>query len=566
MAGARRLPRVQRVVQALSLGLFLLLLWQSVWPFAGRLAQLLHPDLFLRLDPAGQVPTVLAAREWLPGSLGLVLLLLVTPLVGRLFCGWLCPLGTTVDLSDRLLRGPGTRARRPDPDASFWARLRGVKHGLLLFLLGAALLGVSLVFFLAPISLVTRFYALLLQPLLLALGDQTLGFLRPTADALGLTGLYYTQVLVPRFATQSYVALFFALVLGAAFLAPRFWCRYLCPSGAMFALLGSKPLLRRRVSSACTECGRCARQCPMGAIPGDPHATRHGECIVCQGCVQVCPEGAVSFGIGERVPGRAAVAPPVLASRRGFLLAGAAGAGTALMSFTGLYSPQVAAGLGHVGPQNVLRPPGALPEAAFLAKCLRCGLCMRACPTNTLQPIGWEYGLSGLFSPTLFPRRGACEPTCRACGAVCPTGALRLLPDLAEKTHAKLGTARILVSRCLAWEHKRECLVCDEVCPYDAIELRRVPESPVPVPVVHEERCAGCGFCEHHCPVREERAIVVEPQGALRLARGSYVAAAAALNLNLSLQGTRQEQDLPGAVQEWGWDPQGLPPGFSEPE
>ena len=65
-------------------------------------------------------------------------------------------------------------------------------------------------------------------------------------------------------------------------------------------------------------------------------------------------------------------------------------------------------------------------------------------------------------------------------------------------------------------------MVCDEVCPYDAIDFMREPGNPVPVPHVNEDRCAGCGYCEHHCPIQNQAAIVVTPLGALRPAQGSY--------------------------------------------
>lgn len=556
--------RLQRVIQALCLGLFLLLLWQAVHPFAGWLVRLLPPDMFPRLDPLAVLGSGLAARSWLAGGVAVLLSLAATACIGRFFCGLVCPMGTSIDVADRLLRGPAFRGARTPHQllAPHTPALRRLKHWLLVFTLAAGVLGVSYVFLFSPLALITRLYGLLLFPMLQVLGEQVLTPLRPLAEGLGLPGLSYLEIAQPRFATQFFVLGFFAVVFGLGLLAPRFWCRYICPAGALFALFGHKPLLlRRRVSQECIDCGWCQKFCPMGAIPEDPRATLHGECVICQTCVAVCPVSAVSFGFGK---GAEQAAPPreTLPGRRAFLAAGVAGIGGALTAMTGLTSPHSPEGKGALAPELLLRPPGALPEHDFLARCLRCGECMRACPTNTLQPIGLEYGVSGLFSPTLRPARGPCEPTCTACGAVCPTGALRLLPSLAEKTHCKLGTARVLPWKCLAWEHQRECLVCDEVCPFDAIELRRMPGNPAPVPIVHEERCAGCGFCEHHCPVREQRAIIVEPMGAIRLARGSYEEEARARGLRLTLEGHGKGATWSGAHDS---QEQGLPPGFSEP-
>jgi formate hydrogenlyase subunit 6/NADH:ubiquinone oxidoreductase subunit I len=64
--------------------------------------------------------------------------------------------------------------------------------------------------------------------------------------------------------------------------------------------------------------------------------------------------------------------------------------------------------------------------------------------------------------------------------------------------------------------------VCDEVCPFDAIDLTREPGSTVAVPKINEEKCVGCGYCEHFCPVQNRAAIEVVPFGEIRISKGSY--------------------------------------------
>ena len=187
--------------------------------------------------------------------------------------------------------------------------------------------------------------------------------------------------------------------------------------------------------------------------------------------------------------------------------------------------------------------------------------CMKACPTNTLQPAGLAAGWTALMSPQAMPRLGPCEPRCNACGHVCPTGAIRPL-TADEKIWAKMGTAFILRRKCLAWEFGRPCLVCDEVCPYDAVHLGHADGQPVAVPFVDEKRCSGCGLCHHHCPVHPASAIVVEPVGALRLAAGSFRQAARRSGLTLELN--RPATDSPSAARPTdGLTKGGLPPGFT---
>lgn len=171
---------------------------------------------------------------------------------------------------------------------------------------------------------------------------------------------------------------------------------------------------------------------------------------------------------------------------------------------------------------DLIRPPGALPEPEFLQSCVRCGQCMKVCPSNTLQPTWAKAGLEGVFSPILVPRLAACAVNCNACGQVCPTGAIRALP-LIEKNHAKIGTAWINRRNCLVWEQDKKCLVCDEVCPYNAISFNPVAGLQNAAPFVHENRCTGCGWCETACPINGASAIRVNVVGEVRLSEGSYI-------------------------------------------
>jgi MauM/NapG family ferredoxin protein len=501
-------PRLQRVLQALSLGAFLALLWLASF----RLAQGLTPDLFLWLDPLGAAGSMLAARTFIPALLFGLVVIASALIVGRFFCGHICPMGATLDLAQWLLRIRKRKNSEPAPG------LRQVKHGLLAACLGSSLLGVSLVFWLAPMPLVTRFWGLTVFPVVRLALDSGLAALRPLAQAMDWRALGFAVVPAARFETALFVALLFAALFALLALAPRFWCRCLCPAGALLALFAGRPAWRRSVSEDCTRCGACIRACPMGAIPEEPRETRHRECIACLRCVRVCPESAAHFRL---FPGSAG-AESFVPGRRRFLASGLSGASLAALALSGLDSPALKEGVaGTVVDPDRVRPPGALPEEAFLARCLRCGECVAACPTNTLQPAWLQAGVWGLFSPIAMARRGACDPDCAECGRVCPTGAVRPLP-LNEKMWAKMGTAVVLRQKCLAWEWGKPCLVCKEVCPYGAIEMRRVESSPVTVPFVLGTRCVGCGSCENRCPVQATAAIQVEPMGSLRLAQGSF--------------------------------------------
>jgi MauM/NapG family ferredoxin protein len=172
---------------------------------------------------------------------------------------------------------------------------------------------------------------------------------------------------------------------------------------------------------------------------------------------------------------------------------------------------------------RMIRPPGARLEKEFLSRCIACGECMKACPTNAINASQLSDGLSRFNTPKIVPRIGGCEEKCHLCGYVCPTGAIRQLP-YEEKRFAKIGTAVVDRHRCLAWEQNKECLVCDEVCPYNAITAMIVQTTTgkFKVPVVDEDLCIGCGMCEQYCPIFDEAAIVVFKFGENRLSTGQY--------------------------------------------
>ncbi|MFB2532983.1 ferredoxin-type protein NapG [Paracoccus sp. p3-h83] len=174
-------------------------------------------------------------------------------------------------------------------------------------------------------------------------------------------------------------------------------------------------------------------------------------------------------------------------------------------------------------PADALRPPGALPEDAFLAACIRCGLCVRDCPYDTLSLA--ELGADGPATGTPFftARAIPCE-MCDdiPCVAACPTGALD--PALTNIDDARMGTA-VLVDQenCLNFLGLR-CDVCYRVCPVIdqaiTLEMSHNPRSghhAIFAPTVHADHCTGCGLCEKSC-VLPEAAIKVLP---VRLARGA---------------------------------------------
>ncbi len=172
-------------------------------------------------------------------------------------------------------------------------------------------------------------------------------------------------------------------------------------------------------------------------------------------------------------------------------------------------------------PALAIRPPGAAAEPEFLGACVRCGLCVRDCPYDTLKlaELGDEVATG---TPYFVARQVPCE-MCEdiPCVVACPTAALD--PTLTNIDDARMGLAVLVDNEtCLNFLGLR-CDVCYRVCPLidEAITLDRLSNTRTGkhalfIPVVHSDKCTGCGKCERAC-VLEKAAIKVLPR---HLAKG----------------------------------------------
>jgi MauM/NapG family ferredoxin protein len=471
----------------------------TVWPI-GLTAPV---EIFLHTDSLAVLSAQLASKILVLdlALLGLPVIILAL-LAGRIYCGWICPLGTTIDISDRLFFAK-TRSRGN-------AERRRWKYYLLTAVIVSALFGAQLAYLVDPIVVLTRTLTLAafgpVHSAVRALAgvgwlDDAYAALHSRLPVLADQTLFPAQQAV--FRTGGVVLAIFVGTLALGAVEKRFWCRNLCPLGALLGVIARVPVLRRRVSDRCTSCRRCARDCATGAIDrDDPRQHRIAECIQCYKCAAVCPERAVRFAPQASRAGREA---RLDLSRRRLLALGAAGLGWAAIARTTTAARATVIGNSTASPQ-LIRPPGAVPEPEFLDRCVRCQQCVKACPTNGLQPALSEAGLDGLWTPVLVPRIGPCSEKCNLCGQVCPTQAIA--PFRAEdKPAIFIGEAIIDRSSCIVWAQEKTCLVCDEVCPYKAIEWKIV--EGIKRPLVNQHKCTGCGECEKNCPVQPLAAIRV---------------------------------------------------------
>ena len=497
----------RRVTQAVFFAGFVALFVWVCWPYGGtnyaqhrESKEKIAAEFFLIIDPLVSVSTAIASRSWVWSLTAAAIILVVCLLIPRGFCGYVCPLGTVIDIFDWAVGRKVKRWKLKDQNRGWWVHL---KYYILFGCLVAAFFGVLLTGFVAAIPIVTRAFLFLVKPI-------ELGMTRGWYLNTGFNAGHVVSVLL------------FAGILFLSVFRRRFWCQYVCPTGAIFSLGNLFRVTERKVETSCISCNKCVQICPFDAIKPD-FTTRTSDCTLCQTCGGVCPTHSIKFvDRWERFNLKPRHTPAEhLPSRRGFLVGMAAGAGIAATRAWGFDRTS-----------RPVRPPGSLPEEQFLQACIRCGECFQACPNDVLQPMGFEQGFIGLWTPRVVANWAGCESTCNNCGQVCPTGAIRALP-IEEKRVARIGLAKV-ESHCLPLDGRAPCQLCVDECNaagYHAIEFMRVhpvlDDSGAPVegsgfsaPVVLADKCVGCGLCQTRCHVINVKAKKLIPSVAILVEAG----------------------------------------------
>jgi len=365
------------------------------WPFDGP-AWL--AGLVPSLSAYGALLSVAAGAGslFLLGALAAALASVVSP---RVFCRWVCPVGTCQDaITCRMKRR--TWVGRV-PQMGVWLLLIGT---------GAALAGYPLFGWLDP----------------LVLFNAAFGVVRHHSGAW-----------------EWLAAAGFPLVLALALIAPGLWCGKLCPLGALQDLL----------------------RYPIRQITIQPAARSQENAALSRRIFL-----GLGLGAGYRL-----VLPP---------------------------QRQMAA--------TVIRPPLAGKAARFTRLCVRCGACVRACPSGIIKFGGVGGGWASVLAPEVSFESDYCPASCTACGQACPTGAIPKF-KAEQKVAAPMGVAQVDRETCLL-SFGRDCGACAVACPHEALDLVWDRVEMVSRVAVKPKACTGCGYCEYVC-ASTPRSIRVQARG-----------------------------------------------------
>ena len=446
------------------------------------------------------LPAVLAANFIITA-----VLLLLTLVLGRVYCSVICPLGVMQDIISWIhgKTKKKNRFRFSYSPAKNWLRY----SVLALFIIGLIFGAHSIAIIIAPYSAYGRIAANLFAPIY-QWGNNLLAWAAERADSYAF---YSVDIWIKSVTTFIIAAVTFVVIGILSWKHGRTWCNTICPVGTVLGFLSRFSIFAPVIDTdKCRNCGLCGKQCKASCINTKEHKIDYSRCVACMDCIDACKDGAISFA--RRSQAKAQKSEGADQGRRAFMI----GTGLVLASAaTAKAQKKVDGGLAPVIDKTVpkretpLVPAGAISLKNFTDHCTGCQLCVAACPNQVLRP---SASLMNLMQPHMSYERGYCRPECTRCSEVCPAGAILEITK-EEKSSIHIGHAVVDLSLCIVNTDEVKCGNCARHCPAGAIKLvRKNPEDAksLMIPTVNEERCIGCGACENLCPARPVSAIMIE--------------------------------------------------------
>ncbi|NTW78209.1 MAG: 4Fe-4S dicluster domain-containing protein [Syntrophaceae bacterium] len=424
---------------------------------------------------------------------GLMFIILITLIFGRVYCSFLCPLGTLQDIVITLAHRTGRK-----PAYAFSRPQNTLRYIILALTVASLFTGILwLVNLLDPYSLVGRIFSYFFQPLLVYTYNLGIIILKPLNIFL-----YPKQTASIPMPDMVIAACFLLTILYLSVKHGRLYCNTLCPVGAFLGLLSHVSIFQLALrKESCSKCLRCESVCKAGCINPQAASIDMSRCIGCFNCLDACSTAAINYRPMWRRTRSSSWSP----ARRGFIFGSFAAAVALLSAFH--RDIRNVAGIVLASSDPPVTPPGSQNVERFSKTCTACCLCVAACPTSVLTPSFLDYGPAGLLQPKMNYEKSYCDYECNVCGKVCPTGAISRI-KLDDKKLTQIGEAKLLKDVCVVYVEHNNCGACGEVCPTHAI--RFTDRENILYPEIDKQYCIGCGACQLACPTTP-RSIVVHP-------------------------------------------------------
>jgi ferredoxin len=432
-------------------------------------------------------------------SFGLLFVLIITALFGRVYCSTLCPLGILQDIIIRIAKRINRRRRFSFKKPHY------LFHYSLLVLTGIFAFSGSLILLniFEPFSNYGRIIPNLVSPSIVLINN-AIGYI---TNLLGFMILYHIPILnLNNYSVLASLS-FLILITYLSCNHGRIFCNLLCPAGAFLGLLSRFSFFKIVIDeNNCKECGLCERVCKANCIKSNSKEIDFAACIGCYNCIDACPTIGMSYK--RRWIKFSGKSEQTDSGRRNALKISILPAIGLLMPVIGIENAAKKNQKGYnENHQYPISPPGSLSVERFSNLCTACHLCVSSCPTQVLLPSFIEYGIAGVFQPKMNYDASYCNYDCVICSRICPTGAILPL-DITSKQEIQIGIVQFAKEDCIVVTKKKDCGACSEHCPTKAVTM--VPyEEGLMVPETNNEICVGCGACEYACPALPRKAIYV---------------------------------------------------------
>lgn len=465
------------------------------------------------------IPSLLTFKNLLTlAGAGFLVFIVLSLVVGRVYCSTACPLGIFQDAVSWLRRKLSRRKRIFRYGKPYnLLRYSILVLAVLVFLAG----NILLLNLLDPYSNFGKIVVSLFKPAAVYVNNKLSMFLASHE-------LFWIQPVDLRQInpyTLIFPSAFLILVVWMSFLRGRLYCNTICPVGSFLGLLAKFSIFRMKIDKvSCDRCGKCSVVCKSQCINIKEQEVDFTRCVGCFNCLSACPSLSINYSQSwfSTVKKNAGGDISADQNKREFFakaLAFMVGLGGMSRLVLGQESAPKSRKPSSIRELKTLpvSPPGSISIEHFTAHCTACQLCVSACPSHVLKPSLFEYGITGIMQPHMDYHASYCNYECTVCTQICPTRAIQPL-TVEQKKLTQTGKVHFIMENCIVYTDHTACAACNEHCPTQAVKM--VPYiGNLNIPQVDTSICIGCGACEHACPARPFRAIYVDGNAVHQIAQ-----------------------------------------------